>query len=232
MMEVDCLQVQQIISNTQINFHSLILKIISQAIVENPEINATVRMGKIFERLNVRLFFHVLASEVQDDLSGVVFENCHLLNLFDFNQLFLQQIKKIKTNQDQSFHGSKKIFKILPAFFARTLLAIVRWIQYEFNIWLPFFGNPQDAFGSVMVTSVGSLGIDEAYCPMAKYTKIPMVLALGTIKMRPSIIANQVVSRPTMKIGATWDHRIMDGFQFSKLQDRIIYYFNHPEKLP
>lgn len=75
----------------------------------------------------------------------------------------------------------------------------------------------RDAFGSIMLTYIGSLGVDNAFTPIAPYTRIPMVVSLGTIKKRPWVAGDDIVARKTVKVGIVFDHRVCDGVQMQKL---------------
>ena len=79
------------------------------------------------------------------------------------------------------------------------------------NLDLSRFGVPKDALGSVMITNVGSLGLEEAYVPLVPYSRVPLLLALGKVKDEAVVIDKNIEILPMMKIFATFDHRILDG---------------------
>ena len=76
------------------------------------------------------------------------------------------------------------------------------FLSYSLNLDLSRFGVPKDALGSiwdlvlyyhwflipkmalgsVMITNVGSLGLEEAYVPLVPYSRVPLLLALGKVK--------------------------------------------------
>jgi pyruvate/2-oxoglutarate dehydrogenase complex dihydrolipoamide acyltransferase (E2) component len=70
---------------------------------------------------------------------------------------------------------------------------------------------PRDAFGSIMITNVGSLGLEEAYVPPVPYSRVPLLLALGSIRDTPVVKDGVVGVEKTMRLCATFDHRILDG---------------------
>jgi hypothetical protein len=52
---------------------------------------------------------------------------------------------------------------------------------------------PKDAFGSAMVTHVGSMGLDAAFSPLVPYSRTPMLVAVGAAKPRPIAEGDRVV---------------------------------------
>ena len=82
--------------------------------------------------------------------------------------------------------------------------------MYTLNLKLP--GTAADPFGSIMITNIGSLGLDVAYVPLVPYSRVPILLAVGAIKDEPVVSDGKVVPGKIMRINATFDHRFIDGF--------------------
>ena len=70
-----------------------------------------------------------------------------------------------------------------PAWAMRALLNAISFLMYTLNLDLKFLGLPRDPFGSVMLTSIGSLGLEEAFAPLVPYSRVPIVLALGSVPL-------------------------------------------------
>jgi pyruvate/2-oxoglutarate dehydrogenase complex dihydrolipoamide acyltransferase (E2) component len=49
------------------------------------------------------------------------------------------------------------------------------------------------------------------------FTRVPAVLAVGAVEDKAGVRDGQLVVAPTMRIAATFDHRVIDGFQGGKL---------------
>jgi pyruvate dehydrogenase E2 component (dihydrolipoamide acetyltransferase) len=82
-------------------------------------------------------------------------------------------------------------------------------------------GMPQDPFGSAMVTSVGMFGVEEGYGPIIPLSRLPIFLVVTEVRDRPWVEDNKVVVRPIMKIMATLDHRVMDGYKAGQLSAEL-----------
>jgi hypothetical protein len=58
---------------------------------------------------------------------------------------------------------------------------ILKIILYYLNIDIPLFAFKKNHFGGAHVTSVGSIGIDEAFAPYVSCTNVPVLVSLGKV---------------------------------------------------
>jgi pyruvate/2-oxoglutarate dehydrogenase complex dihydrolipoamide acyltransferase (E2) component len=85
------------------------------------------------------------------------------------------------------------------------------FLSYTLNLDLRRFGVPRDPFGAAVVSSIGSLGLESALIPLVAYSAAPIVIAAGAVTDEPVVEGDKVVPGKVMRIGATFDHRIIDG---------------------
>jgi pyruvate/2-oxoglutarate dehydrogenase complex dihydrolipoamide acyltransferase (E2) component len=90
------------------------------------------------------------------------------------------------------------------------------------------FGIPKDPFGGVMITNIGTLGLDMAYVPIVPYSRVPILLATGAVKEQPVAEDGQVVVRQMMKVNATFDHRFIDGFHAAVMAKTVRHWLENP----
>lgn len=70
--------------------------------------------------------------------------------------------------------------------------------------------TPADmASGTITITNIGSFGMDTG-TPILNSGEVAIV-ALGTIKQKPWVVDGEVVARHVTTIGASFDHRVVDG---------------------
>lgn len=79
-----------------------------------------------------------------------------------------------------------------------------------------------------MITNVGTLGLDTAYVPLVPYSRVPILLAVGAVKDQPVIENGAVVPGKIMRVNATFDHRIIDGFHASVMSRVLRAWMEHP----
>jgi pyruvate dehydrogenase E2 component (dihydrolipoamide acetyltransferase) len=203
----------------KVTFLNYFSKALGMAIAKNPQINSIVRFGKIYPRSDVDIFFHVVNNYKDgEDLSGFVIRNIDKKDIINISREFFTTSRNIKSGvHEENDKKIKSLFRWLPGFISRGILDLFGFILYSLNLWSPLMGSPRDLFGSVMLTYIGSFGADNAYAPIAPYTRIPMVVSLGAIKKRPYVIDDSIVARNTVKVGIVYDHRICDGIHVQKM---------------
>jgi pyruvate dehydrogenase E2 component (dihydrolipoamide acetyltransferase) len=201
----------------------LVTKAIADTLAAHPECNCIIRRGRIFERddVDISVLVAVPPEDAQGgqeaDLSEALVRNADRKSMVDIAAEIREGARKVRKHEDPLLEQTKKLFNYMPPVVMGPLLRLVARLQYDFNFDLSAVGIPNDPFGSAIVTSVGVLGITEAFPPLLTFTRVPAILAVGAVEDRPGVRGGQVVAVPTMRIAATFDHRVIDGFQGGKL---------------
>ncbi len=209
--------------DVKVTFLHCFSKALGMAISQNPQINSIVRFGRIYPRIDVDIFFHVVNNfDDGEDLSGFVIRNIDGKGIKDISREFFTTSRNIKKGlHAENDRRVKSLFRLLPGILSRSLLNLFGFILYSLNLWSPLMGSSRDFFGSVMLSYIGSFGADNAFAPIAPYTRIPMVVSLGRVKKRPFVIGDSIVARNTVKVGIVYDHRICDGIHIQKMIDDL-----------
>lgn len=210
----------------KISIYPLLIQSVSMAIKDHPQVNSSVIRNRIIPRKDISVFFHVVNRNNDDDLSGVRLTNPHEEGMQELNTLFVEKVEEA-ANGEGPYVASKKVVAKTPRFLVKPLLNLYSYFAYKWNRNLKFFKSPDDAFGSVMMTAVGSVGITKALCPIAPYTHVPMVISVGKIESRPVVIENAIEIRQVATLGFTFDHRIMEGIHFKAFFESFKSHLNH-----
>lgn len=205
-------------------------KVMGKVLAEVPDLNSIVRFGNIYPRKNVDVFFHVVYDETE--LSGHVVRNIDQKKMTDISKELTETALTIKKGEDVSFKKIKNSWEFIPGFMARLALDVIGFISYSLNINIKGSGVPQDCFGSMMITNIGSLGFSQAFVPLSPYSRIPLILALGKTELRPVAKADgSIVAEEQVSLCFTFDHRIMDGARGAKMSYLIKKYMQNPDLL-
>ena len=221
----------------KVGISELVGKITALVLKERPEMNGMIRLGRIYLRSSVNLFYQVNvpgtgSGHVKNAmLLGLTVPDAEKKSLREISQELQHKAAKIRSGEDSQMSDSVNKFALLPWQLVRWVLNISSFLNYDLNLPLHHFGLPKDSFGSVMITNVGSLGVDTAWAPLVPYTRVPLLLTIGAVKERPWVVAGSVVVRPVMKIGFTFDHRFMDGVHAAAMSKLFHHYFENPELL-
>lgn len=221
-------KVLEFCKHQSISFSSFVIKALSSTIHQNNRINSIIRFGNMYQREKNTVFVHTLKDVKEDDLSGVLMEEAYTKEIHRVDREFKIEVENVKNGKEKHL-SSKKSFKKVPSFLSKYMLDGLSFLMYSLNIHFKQFPSIKDPFGSVMLTNIGSLNLQKAFCPIAPYTRIPMVVSLGRIEQKPTIVQDEIVKSNIATFGFTFDHRIMDGIHFSKFIATFQSFFSDPK---
>jgi len=207
----------------------LVVRAVALALAKYPEANVMVRWNKPYLRKNVDVFCQVAIPGERPDLSGATIRNADRKTPSELARELREKATRVRNGTDKELGSSRKSFDLIPALLSRFVFKLMGFLCYTLNLDLSSLGLPKDPFGSAMVTSIGSLGIAEAYPPLVPMSRVPTLVAVGKVEDKPVVRDGQIVIRPTCVLTATFDHRIMDGFTAGKLARFLTEYLEHPE---
>jgi pyruvate dehydrogenase E2 component (dihydrolipoamide acetyltransferase) len=209
----------------------LMAKVVGAVLHEMPDGNAILRFGRIWRREDIAVFFQVAMKDEETgeiDLSGVTIKDPEKKSLEEVCDEFRARAEKVRQRKDKELEQTRGTFGMMPQFMVRFMLGVVHIFSYSFNLNLKFLGIPQDAFGSAMVTNIGSLGLEEAYVPLVPYSHVPLLLAMGAVKDVPVVENGEIVAGKTMTLYATFDHRVLDGAHAAKMVSIVKRWLENP----
>lgn len=217
-------------SGERITLTHFIGRCLAEAFRRHPEINHVLRFGRLYPRKGVSLFFQVATDAAGKDLSGVTVKDADGKGTVAIAREVSARVGKVRDGRDRSYSRMKGTMSLLPGFMAGLVLDVAGFVQFTLNLWTPLFGTPKDPLGSVMITNTGSLGLDFALAPLVPYSRTPMVLTIGTVVDRVVAVDGAPAVRPIVRLGVTFDHRLIDGVHAAKLAAVLTACFADPER--
>ncbi len=212
----------------------LITKALADTLAAHPECNCVIRRGRIFERDDIDISVLVAVApedkehEQEADLSEALVRNADRKSMAEIAREVREGARKVRKHEDPMLERTKKLFNVLPPALMGPLLRLVARLQYDLNLDISALGVPNDPFGSAIITNVGVLGIAQAFTPLLTFTRVPAILAVGAVEDKPGVRDGQIVVVPTMRISATFDHRVIDGFQGGRLAKTFKQIMSNP----
>jgi pyruvate/2-oxoglutarate dehydrogenase complex dihydrolipoamide acyltransferase (E2) component len=216
-------------SGVKVTITHLVGKAVAMAFRERPDLNGIIRRGRIYLRDTVDVFFQV-AFDGGEDLSGVKVDRADEKSVVEIAQELARKAERVRQKTDENLRSTTRMLNALPASLVGAALRFVSSLSYDYDLDLRRFGVPWDQFGSVMVTNVGGFGVTHGYAPLVPFARTPALLTVGAIIDRPIAREGQVVVAPVLTVGATFDHRFIDGFQAAKLSRRFQDIVGDPER--
>jgi pyruvate dehydrogenase E2 component (dihydrolipoamide acetyltransferase) len=204
-----------------------------------PDANAILRFGRIYRRKRIGVFFQVALEDPDTgkiDLSGATIHDPEKKSLVEICDELDKQFAKVRKNKDSALAKTRNLMKKMPLPAMGPLLDLTSFASYTLNLDMSWAGIPRDAFGSVMITNIGALGLEEAYVPLVPYSRVPLLIALGAVREAPIVDGGKVVPGKIMQICATFDHRVLDGAHAAAMAKTVRAWmenpFEHFDKLP
>jgi pyruvate dehydrogenase E2 component (dihydrolipoamide acetyltransferase) len=193
----------------------LIARAVADALRKCPDANSLLRFNKIYLRKRIGIFMQVVMADdgsEKIDLSGVTIYDVADKDLLQISEEVDAKVAAVRKREDPALEKSRGLISRIPGLLVGLFLRLIAFLGFTLNLDLRRLGIPNDPFGSVMITNIGTLGLDMAYVPLVPYSRVPILLATGRVREVPVAEDGQVVIRSTMKINATFDHRFIDGF--------------------
>lgn len=206
---------------------------LAKALNQRPELNSLIKAGSIYRRSQVDLFFMVNIPGGADqvgsaDLAGSLIRGCEDLKLEEFAEKLKRGAHSVRKDLPHELRATLKLFSFLPWKLTPWAIKIYETLNFDWNISLKFLGLPRDPFGSAIITNVGSLGIDLAWAPLVPFSRVPLMVSVGSLRMAPQVVGDHVLPRPTLYIAVTVDHRLIDGVHAGALTNIVRRCFENP----
>lgn len=192
---------------------------VAQAVAACPDARGMVVAGRIRTRDTVDVSFVV--DRDGRDLSSVCVRNADRLDPTQLAEVLTPEAWETRHGHDRQLGRASSIVGGAPSPFRRAFL-------YGAGLWTSGVGRPlrpakleAHPFGSVIVSSVGMLGLDTGLAPLLPYARNAGTVVVGEVTWLPRVVQGEVVPRRVLRLGVTLDHRLVDGAQ-AALMARIV----------
>lgn len=188
-----------------------------RAIAMRPGINRFCSGQKIYHRNTIEINMAVkkeMSLDAPDTMIKVRFEPTDTIT--DVYEKFNAVVEKATAEgSNTNFDKTARALTRLPGILFR---ATVRFLEFlDYHGWLPQSLLDVSPFhGSMIITSMGSLGIPPIYHHLYNFGNLPVFISYGLKYHKNVINASGAVERRTMiDVKIVTDERICDGFYFA-----------------
>ena len=216
---------------TDMTILHVILAAYVRVVSERPGINRFTAGQRIFARNNVECVMTIkkeLSLESPDTCIKVALDPRD--NIYNVYKKF-QKVAHDALNAETDFDDTARILTKIPRFLMRGVIKLLFWLDY--HGWLPKALEKVSPFhGSMIVTSMGSLGIPAIYHHLYDFGTLPLFISYGSVFTADAIKRDGSRERHhfvTFKV--VTDERICDGYYYASAFKRLKRYLLHPEIL-
>ncbi len=223
-------------TGTKITVTHAVARAVALSLRDHPSLNGMIRRNAIWLRDSVDVFLQVaIPAEDGDvgkaDLSGALIRGADVKSIDAIATELRERAAAIRSNQDAEFKRTEGTLNLVPGFLLRPLLRFIDWLQYGWNLSLAWAGLGKDPFGSAMVTSLGMLGVKTAFAPIFPMAHCPLLVLVGAVSDEPVVDDGELRVGRVLRLTASMDHRMIDGWQASKLAVTMRDYLETPARL-
>lgn len=219
---------------TNFGFLHVMLASYIRAISQRPGLNRFVSGQKIYHRNDIQIVMTIkktMTSDSPDTCIKVRFEPTDTVD--DVYEKFNAAVTAVTEAPEEknSFDKVNKLLSLIPGLLCRWTVKFLNFLDY-FG-WLPkklLWVSP--FHGSMIITSMGSLGIRPIYHHIYNFGNLPVFLAYGGRRSVVSCDADgKAVTKKYIEMKAVTDERICDGFYYASAFKIIKRHVENPELL-
>lgn len=217
-------------SGEKVSMTHLVGKAVALALKKAPGLNGRIVFGSYVPFPTVDVTF-LVALEGGADLAKVKIERLDERPVTEVARVLREKAEKLRGGLDAEFEKSKGLLRALPTWVLRPLLKVIGWLTASLGVSVPALGLESFPFGSCIITSVGMLGIEEAFAPHTPFARVPVLILVGAVRDAPAVQDGQLIVQKQLTLTATVDHRFVDGFQLGTLAKTVRAVIEDPWQL-
>lgn len=218
---------------TDFGFLHVLLAAYVRMISQRPGLNRFISGQKVYSRNTIEVVMTVkkeMSLDSPDTCIKVQFEPTDTVD--DVYRKFNSVVREnVGNNDESSFDSLAKVLNYIPGLILRWTVKFLNFLDY-FG-WLPRSLTKLSPFhGSMIVTSMGSLGIKPIYHHIYDFGNLPIFIAYGRKRTANTVDKEgNVMTTRYVDIKVVTDERICDGYYFASGFKLFKRYIENPSRL-
>jgi 2-oxoacid dehydrogenases acyltransferase (catalytic domain) len=186
-----------------------------------PGLNGRVVFGSFVPSPTIDCFFVVSlrtdlvtgAEATGTDLSGAVVRRVDEKPPWVIAKELTDRVTRIRHGADPQFKQTKAMVQGLPPLLLRPVIDALGFVTESLQLPIPFLGLEARPYGSILVSNVGTYGLDSAAAPWPTFCHVPLGIMMGAVTDKVLALGGQPVVHPVLPLTIGLDHRFIDGYQ-------------------
>ena len=216
------------------SFLHIMLAAYVRTISQKPALNRFINGQRIYARNNIEVNMVIkkdLREDSPDTAISVIFEpDDTVIDVYEKFNAAVQKEKE-KEDLDSGFDKTAGTLASLPRPILRLAVRLLFWMDY--HGWIPKALTDLSPFhGSMIITSMGSLGIKPIYHHIYNFGNLPVFISYGVKRTEYKLKRDgSVEQRRMMDLKVVTDERICDGFYYASAFKLIRRFVERPAVL-
>ena len=216
---------------TDMSLLHIILAAYVRVVAERPVLNRFIAGQKIYHRNKLECLMTIkkdMTLDSPDTCIKVEFDPRD--NIYNVYKKFQKKVVEAK-NDDGDFEKVVGGLVKLPGLLLRFIVATLRTMDY-FGCLPKALHKVSPFHGSMIVTSMGSLGIPAIHHHLYDFGHLPIFISYGKMfNQEVTLLDGTKEKHHFVTIKVVTDERICDGFYYASSFKLLMRYLNHPEHL-
>lgn len=216
---------------TDMSLLHVILAAYVRVVCERPAIHRFIAGQKIYHRNKLECLMTIKKDMTLDGLDTCIkVEFDPRDNIYNVYKKFQRTVFEAK-NADGDFESIVGTLVKIPGLLLRGAIATLRFLDY-FGLLPKALAKISPFHGSMIITSMGSLGIPAIYHHLYDFGHLPIFVSYGKMFTKEvTTIDGNKENHHFVTFKVVTDERICDGFYYASAFKQMMRYLNHPEAL-
>lgn len=204
------------------------IKLMAVVLKRHPEVYGFIRFGRYVPKDNVDVCCLVQVGDGHE-LANTTIKNCELKSFKEISHELKANVDLLRKRKNKDQVKKMTLIHFLPTFLIGPIMQILSYLS-SIGIALNFIGLKSHEFGSCVITSVGSIGIEDSFAPIPALTFAPMLVTICKRVCKYVYGPNgDVKERKYLKMNFTSDYRFFDVRTSRELIEEIHKVGEDPE---
>lgn len=206
-----------------------------RTVSKRPGINRFIAGQKIFARHDIEVNMSIKMEMTLDAVDTMIkLRFAPDATADDVYAAFTNEIEKNRQESagESSFDKTARILQYIPGLFLKFAVSVLRCLDY-FGLLPKALLGVSPFHGSLVITSMGSLGIPPIYHHLYDFGNVPVFIAYGAKKQNVVLHreTGDVCMKKFLDFTVTTDERICDGYYFASALKTLRSILEHPDML-
>ncbi len=208
----------------------LVGKAVGQVLVRVPEFNRTLVWDTLLahERADLSILVGLDGGE---DVDWVKLEGVEGKTVLDVAGEVDEAAARIRERGTEAGRQGGAAERWLPVFLLRPLMAFSGWYVAGLGGSLRPFGISPRPFGSAVITTAATFGIDEVYDARTAFGHVSFNVVICRVHEKPVAVDGEVVARRCFNLCVNADHRVVDAVHLGRALDVLRGVLENPWSL-